>query len=194
MTKVQYWSTEIVVVTVQTDQLEREVFMSYTIRNLLQGRHDVLHIQEIMKVPVWVSMHELCTIISNTGNKNYIYRKKENTTSSKPRFWCWINFPMTSPSLTYQCFYIHSRDGVCVVFGLWQLCAAQQLFQCQGSHNLLDLAAKSGDILWTVSATTKFIPTVFARGIVELENTKEAVNQCIPSLSFDVKKITDAQA
>ena len=61
-------------------------------------------------------------------------------------------------------------------------------FSLEEATILLDLAAKSGDISRTVSATTKFIPTVSVRGIVELENSQEAASQCISSLSFDVKK------
>ena len=45
-------------------------------------------------------------------------------------------------------------------------------FSVEEATILLDLAAKSGDISRTVSATNKFIPTVSARSIVELENTQ----------------------
>ena len=61
-------------------------------------------------------------------------------------------------------------------------------FSLEEATILLDLVAKSGDISRMVSATTKFIPTVSVRGIVELENSQEAASQCISSLSFDVKK------
>ena len=49
-------------------------------------------------------------------------------------------------------------------------------FSLEEATIVLDLTAKSGDISRTVSATTKFIPTVSARGIVELENTQEAAS------------------
>ena len=49
-------------------------------------------------------------------------------------------------------------------------------FSLEEATILLNLVAKSGDLSKTVSATTKFIPTVSARDIVELENAQEAAN------------------
>ena len=94
---------------------------------------------------------------------------------------------LASETATYQCSYIHSRDGV-LSLASGNSALHNNHFSVEEATILLDLAAKSGNISWTVSATTKFIPIVSASGIVELENTQEAANQCIPSLSFDVKK------
>ena len=84
---------------------------------------------------------------------------------------------------------LHPLERRCVSFlAFGNFALHNKRFSLEEATILLDLAAKSGDISRTVSATTKFIPTVSVRGIVELENGQEAASQCIPSLSFDVKK------
>ena len=79
---------------------------------------------------------------------------------------------------------------MCVVFGFWQLRSAQQVFQSREATILLGLTAKSSNISRTVSATTKFVPTVPARGIVELENVQETASYIVNTkrIGFDVKK------
>ena len=82
---------------------------------------------------------------------------------------------LASETATCQCSYIHSRDGVSsLASGNFAL--NNKRFSLEEATILLDLAAKSNDISRTVSATTKFIPTVSVRGIVELENSQEATS------------------
>ena len=95
---------------------------------------------------------------------------------------------LASESVAYQCSY-NDRQRQCVSYLAFSNFALHnKRFSLKEATILLDLAAKSGDISRMVSATAKFIPTVSAHGIVELENAQEAASQCIPSLSFDVKK------
>ena len=82
---------------------------------------------------------------------------------------------LASKIAAYQCSYIHSRDGVSSLAS-GNLALHNKRFSLEEATILLDLAAKSGDISRTVSATTKFIPTVSAHGIIELENAQEAAS------------------
>ena len=64
-----------------------------------------------------------------------------------------------------------------MVCRLWLMaCTTIKCFSLEEATILLDLAAKSGNISRTVSAMMKFIPSVSARGIVELENVEETVS------------------